>query len=174
MIRSCIFSALLLLGAATAAMAADRAPVTPTFVQQESISAPDGRWDFASWDNDHKMLAVAHGSDVLLIDPDNAHAVRAVGSVQGAHGVVAVLGTNHLLVSSGKDDSVRVIDEGSGAELARISVAGDPDAVILSADGRRAYVMTAKGGLDRRSRQKHRRAQDRTEGGARSPGVGVS
>ena len=66
--------------------------------------------------------------------------------MQGAHGVIAIPGSSNLLVTSGKDNTVRVIDEVSGKEIASISVAANPDAVVLSSDGNRAYVMAAKGG----------------------------
>jgi YVTN family beta-propeller protein len=135
-----------LLAATFAASSATAAPAGPAYVKAASIAAPDGGWDFASWDADHRLLLVAHGKDVLVIDPAHPEAVRALGALQGAHGVVAIPDSNNLLVTSGKDNTVRVIDETSGSELASISVAANPDAVILSASGNRAYVMGARGG----------------------------
>jgi DNA-binding beta-propeller fold protein YncE len=132
-----------LLGLATVAGAA---PAAPAFEPAGTIAAPDDRWDFASWDAAHGRLLVAHGGDVLVIDPAHPEAVRAIGALANAHGVLAIPGTGHIIVSSGKDDSVRILDEASGTELARIAVAADPDAIILSADGGTAYVMCAKGG----------------------------
>ncbi len=123
-----------------------RAEPTPAFHIAGSISAPDSRWDFASWDAAHGRVLVAHGADVLVIDPANA-AVRSIGHVVGAHGVLAIPGTDRLLVSSGHDDSVRILNEVTGAELARIAVAADPDAMVLSGDGRKAYVMGADSGI---------------------------
>lgn len=133
-----------LLATALIPAAASAAP-TPAFVPQTPIPAPDARWDFASWDAAHGRLLVAHGQDVLVIDPA-APSVRAIGALAGAHGVVALPGGDRVLVSSGKDDSVRILDAGSGGEIARIAVAADPDAAILSADGGTAYVMGAKAG----------------------------
>lgn len=117
----------------------------PAFTQAPSIPAPDGRWDFVSWDAEHGRVLVAHGKDVLLIDPATG-TVRAIGDIAGAHAVLAIPRTNRILVSSGKDDTVRILDAPSGAEIARIAVAGDPDAAILSADGNTAYVMGATAG----------------------------
>jgi DNA-binding beta-propeller fold protein YncE len=121
-------------------------PTEPAFHVATPIAAPDGRWDFASWDKDHHRLIVAHGKDVLVIDPANPSAVRSVGQIEGAHAALAIPGTDRILVTSGHDDSVRILDAVSGTEVARISVSADPDAAILSADGRTAYVMGAKGG----------------------------
>ena len=119
----------------------------PAFVASGSITAPDDRWDFANWDADHARLLVAHGKDVLVIDPAGSAPPRAIGSLAGAHGVVAIGGTGNVLVTSGHDNTTRVLDLASGAELARIAVAENPDAVILSASGHKAYVMAAKAGV---------------------------
>jgi DNA-binding beta-propeller fold protein YncE len=121
-------------------------PPNVVFKAQGTIPAPDGRWDFASWDGVHRNLLVAHGQDVLVISPSEPLAVRAIGHVEGAHTAIAIPGTETILVSSGHDDSLRIIDLGSGQELKRIAVAGDPDAVILSKDGHTAYAMAAKAG----------------------------
>ncbi len=131
--------------AITATMAA-AAPAGPSFHKSASIPAPDGRWDYASWDAPHQRLLVAHGQDVLVIDPSGTAPVRAIGTIAGAHAALAIPGRNAVLVTSGHDDSVRILDETTGAELAKIAVAADPDAAALSADGRTAYVMDAKAG----------------------------
>lgn len=121
-------------------------PAAPSFQRAAPIAAPDGRWDYASWDAAHQRLLVAHGQDVLVIDPSGNAPVRAIGTIAGAHAVLAIPGGNTVLVTSGHDDSVRILDETTGAELAKIAVAADPDAAVLSADGRSAYVMGAKAG----------------------------
>ncbi len=141
----------LFLGAAAAALAATAASAqpdaVPSFHVAGSIAAPDSRWDFASWDAAHNRVLVAHGQDVLVIDAGNGHAVSSIGKLAGAHGVVAIPGTDSLLVSSGHDDSVRILGELDGTERARIAVAADPDAIILSADGATAYVMGGDSGV---------------------------
>lgn len=118
----------------------------PPYATVGEIAAPDGRWDFASWDDGHHRLLVAHGKDALVIDPARPGDVRAVGDVAGAHQVLAIPGGDRLLVTSGHDNSVRILDLASGTQVASIGVADDPDAAILSPDGHRAYVMAARGG----------------------------
>lgn len=139
--------ALFAVAAALLGTAAWAAPAGPAFTVQPPIAAPDGKWDFASWDEAHHRLLVAHGKDVLLIDPAVPGAVRAIGTIENAHAALAIPGTDRILVSSGRDDSVRILDAASGAEVARIAVAADPDAAVLSADGHNAYVMDSKAGV---------------------------
>jgi WD40 repeat protein len=145
------FSARLLLSMTTAivsaliATAGFAAPAMPAFKSLPSIPAGDDLWDFASWDNTHHRLIVAHGKDVLVIDPATS-AVRPIGKIAYAHAVVPLPGTDQILVTSKLDNTVRILDASSGAELVRIDVAADPDATVLSADGHKAYVMAAKAG----------------------------
>ncbi|WP_206243432.1 YncE family protein [Novosphingobium terrae] len=135
-------SALLSVLAAPAAMAASAAAA---FTQMPAIQVPDDLWDFAQWDGEHHRLLVAHGKDVLVVDPAT-RAVRSIGQIQYAHAVLPLPGHDRILVTSKFDDSVRILDGSSGAEVNRIAVAKDPDATVLSADGHKAYVMAAKAG----------------------------
>ncbi|WP_150295582.1 YncE family protein [Sphingobium estronivorans] len=144
--RRLIFS-LLAASVAIASAPAAFAGSAPAFVRAADIPAPDGRWDFASWDSEHGHLLVAHGQDVLLVDPALKPVFRTIGKIEGAHAALAIPGTNRILVTSGHDDSVRILDAGSGAQIASIAVPADPDAAIVSADGHMAYVMAAKAGM---------------------------
>jgi DNA-binding beta-propeller fold protein YncE len=136
----------LLAAASLAAPVQAEAPAA-SFVKAETIAAPDGSWDIAAWDTTHGKLLVAHGRDLLVVDPAHGNAVHEFGTLEGAHGVLALPGGNLALVASGKDNTVRLIDETNGAEAARIAVGEDPDAAILSQDGKNAFVMDAGGAL---------------------------
>lgn len=141
--RSLLAATSALLGVlATPAMAA---PAAPAFKPLPAIPAPDDLWDFAQWDGAHHRLLIAHGKDVLVIDPATRQ-VRSIGQIAYAHAVVPLPGHDRILVTSKFDDSVRILDGASGAELVHIAVAKDPDATVLSADGHKAYVMAAKAG----------------------------
>lgn len=120
-------------------------PSAPLLSRLPDIPGPDGRWDFASWDAAHDRVLVAHGKDVLLVDPVS-HNVRSIGEIEGAHAALAIPGGDRVLVSSGHDNTVRLIDSVSGTQIASIPVAGDPDATVLSPDGHTAYVMGADSG----------------------------
>lgn len=132
--------------ASITATVASAQPSPSSFQKAAPIAAPDGRWDYVSWDDGHQRLLVAHGQDVLVIDPSGQTPVHAIGTIAGAHSALAIPGSNAVLVTSGHDDSVRILDETTGAELAKIAVAADPDAAVLSADGQTAYVMGSKAG----------------------------
>jgi len=134
------------LGLTLACLLAAPAVADPSLHISGSIAGPDGRWDYASWDAAHARVLVGHGSDVLVIDPVGG-TTRAIGQIVGAHAALAIPGTDTLLVTSGKDASVRILNETSGAELARIAVDSDPDSAVIAPDGHTAYVMGGDSGV---------------------------
>lgn len=138
-----IIAALALLASAGTASAAANAPA---YQRLPDITAPGDHWDFASWDAAHRRVIVSHGSDVLLVDPADPAGVRAIGQIHYAHASLAIPGGNRVLVSSAHDATLRILDTDSGTQLASIPVVPDPDATVLSADGRVAYVMGGDSG----------------------------
>ncbi|WP_336961408.1 YncE family protein [Sphingobium aquiterrae] len=131
----------LALFAATAVAAAP----APTYVAGRQIAGPDGGWDYARVDPATRRLYVAHGDVVTEIDLANGDAVRSFGTFAKAHAVVPIPG-GMLLVTSGRDNSVRLFDTGAAREVARIAVGADPDAAFYDPATGHAVVMNAKGG----------------------------
>lgn len=130
--------------ALTAAVAVAAAP-GPTYVAGRQIAGPDGGWDYAKVDPATRKLYVAHGDVVTEVDLANGDAVRSFGALAKAHAVVP-LPDGMLLVTSGRDNSVRLFDTGTGQEAARIAVGNDPDAAFYDPATRHAVVMNAKSG----------------------------
>jgi YVTN family beta-propeller protein len=128
--------------AATTLIAAAPAP---TYVATGSIAGPDGGWDYASVDSEAHQLYIAHGNVVTAVDL-GTKAVRSFGAIAKAHAVVPISGKSMLLVTSGHDNSVRLLATGDGRELARIAVGADPDAAFYDVASGHAVVMNAKDG----------------------------
>ncbi|MEP6784732.1 MAG: YncE family protein [Sphingomonadales bacterium] len=113
----------------------------------ESISGPDGAgWDYAAVDPQTHRLFVAHGDAVARFDLTKSGAYDAIGTIVHAHGVVPIPGRNLLLVTSGRDKSVRLIDSATGAERANLAVGDDPDAAVYESESGHVFVMNAHSG----------------------------
>lgn len=110
-----------------------------------SIPIPDGSWDYARVDSKTSKLYVARNESVTVVDL-TTRAVSSIGAIVHGHAVVPLYPGPLLLVTSGRDDSVRLIDTVTGAEKARIAVGNDPDAAAYDPRTGRAYVMNAKAG----------------------------
>jgi len=153
----------LLTGGAVLLAAAAPAPApsvaTPTYRVAAPIAGPDGAgWDYASVDAATHQLYVAHGDAVTRVDlarvgwarvdrarGDRAGGVTSIGAAVHAHAVVP-MPNGMLLVTSGRDDSVRLIDATTGRERAKIAVGNDPDAALFDSESGHAFVMNAHGG----------------------------
>jgi len=132
---------LAMLAASTAATAA-----TPSYHVIASIPGPDGPWDYARVDPVLHRLYVARGAAVTVIDLDPAGPARSIGEIAHGHAVVPFDDGKRLLVTSGDDGTVRILDTASGVELKRVAVGKKADAAILDASGATGYVMNADGG----------------------------
>ncbi len=110
-----------------------------------SIPGPDGGWDYASVDPTAGQLYIARGTSITAIDLSGSTPARSIGEVDHGHAVVPLPG-NRLLVTSGRDGTVRLLDAKDGRELSRLTVGNNPDAAIYDPATQRAYVMVAKDG----------------------------
>lgn len=135
-----------LLALATAASGAT-APVRSYHVSGR-ISGPDGAgWDYARVDHASHRLYVAHGASVAVFDLPRGAAAASLGhDLQRAHAVIPLQRGATLLVTSGQDSTVRLLDTRTGAETARLSVAEDPDAAILDPATGHVLVVSAHAG----------------------------
>lgn len=118
---------------------------TPSYAVAGTIAGPDGGWDYTSVDPVTHQVYVARADSVTIADPGTAK-VRSVGSTAKSHAVVPIPDQHLLLVTSGRDDSVRLIDPATGVEKAKIAVGKDPDAALYDAATHRAVVINAKDG----------------------------
>jgi hypothetical protein len=136
--RSLFLAALLLAGAPAAAA---------TYQVESRIAAPgDGGWDLATFDAVAKRVYVTHGAIVVAADVVHGTASAPFSGIDRGHTAVPIAGQPLLAVTSGHDNSVRLFNTNSGAEVARIAVGTDPDAAFYDADAGRLVVMNAKSG----------------------------
>lgn len=132
----------------TAAIAATllTGAAAPSYHVSGSISAPDGGWDYARVDDAAHKLYIARGSNVTEVDLAHANSIRAIGKIAHGHAVVPISTQNILLVTSGQDNSVRLLNAATGEQLAVIPVGTDPDAALFDPASKLAAVMNAKDG----------------------------
>lgn len=136
--RLLLLAAMLLTGAAS--------PV-PSYTVEGRIAAPgDGGWDYASIDPAAKKVYVTHGETVVMVDIAHGTSSAPFSGIAKGHAAVPIPGRHLLAVTSGHDNSVRLFDTGSAAEIAKVPVGSDPDAAFYDFRARRLVVINAKGG----------------------------
>lgn len=109
------------------------------------IALSDGRWDLLAFDAAHGQVTLARSDTVSVADVTKGTA-HDIGKIAHGHAALAIPGTHLIAVTSGQDDTVRLLDAGDGHETGRIAVGKDPDAALWDPASRRLIVMNAKGG----------------------------
>lgn len=138
-----IVSALLVTTCTVSSSAAE--PDNPSYSAASSIPLPDGRWDLLSVDLVHHRVLVARGDSVTVVNQADGKA-KSAGSLSRGHAAIAIDGTDLIAVTSGGDDSVRLINGATGAQTASIAVGQNPDAAFYDSRSKHLIVMNAKGG----------------------------
>jgi DNA-binding beta-propeller fold protein YncE len=110
------------------------------------IPVDDGPWDFASVDAAASRLYVARADNVTVVDLDARKALPSIGSIVRGHAVVRIPDTSTLMITSGRDNSVRFVDVGNGREIGRVAVGNGPDGAFYAPDLKLAVVMNSKDG----------------------------
>ncbi|MBO9581037.1 MAG: YncE family protein [Sphingobium sp.] len=128
----------------TALLMTAAAPNAPTYTVSGSITGPDGSWDYARVDAGAHKLYVARSNAITVVDLPSGTATT-MGELKRGHAVVP-LGGGRLLATSGTDGTVRFFNEADGKEISSIAVGKKPDAAILDASGKRAFVMNSDSG----------------------------
>jgi YVTN family beta-propeller protein len=137
--------ALALICASFAGASISASPSVPPYRAEPAVTLSDGRWDLVSFDAEHHRVIIARGDTVSVVDTV-AGTERSIGTVSHGHAALAIPGGNLIAVTSGGDDSVRLLQVDTGQEHARTTVGKDPDAMIWDPASARLVVMNAKGG----------------------------
>lgn len=140
-----ITAAFSLLCAALPAMAASAPISASTYRTEPVIALPDGRWDLVSFDTLRGRVIVARGDSISVVEV-NPVVVRSIGTIAHGHAAVAIPGTSLIAITSGQDNTLRLLNADDGHETARITVGQNPDAAIWDPVSARLLVMNAKGG----------------------------
>ncbi len=127
-----------------AALLSTAAASASTYQVTTSIAGPDGSWDYARVDPATNRLYIARSNSVTAVDLAS-ETVASFGEIQRGHAVMP-LPDGHLLVTSGTDGTVRILNAVDGKQLASIAVGKKPDAAILDPSGKLAFVMNSDSG----------------------------
>ena len=137
---------LLSIGSAGCARAG-AAPLPLTAVRDIPIDRATRRFDYASLDAGRGLLFVADlaGGRVLVFDVRGDRFVKAIGAVQGAHGVLVVPERGRVYASATGVDQLVAIDEASLAIVARTPGGHYPDGIAFAPRQKRLFVSDETG-----------------------------
>jgi YVTN family beta-propeller protein len=127
-----------------AACASPQAPAIDPIVAR--ITAPDGAWDFVTYDAARARMYFTRGYGVMTLDM--AHNALNTHFADGAlvHAVVVLPGGRELLTTNSGDNTARFINATTGATIASVATGQKPDAALYDAPSRLVWVMNGNSG----------------------------
>jgi DNA-binding beta-propeller fold protein YncE len=133
---------------AAAAVAAGAAPAQtpPTYGVIGRIAAPDGGFDYASFDPAHRRVYVSRTGGVLALDVDTRQVVGHLADAQKAHESLPLDSGATLLVTDSGSNSAHLVDALNGQLLADIPAGQKPDAALFDPATGLAMVMNGHSG----------------------------
>lgn len=140
MYRALLLSAALIAGGAGFAQAA-----APGYHVTGTIAAPDGGWDYASFDSVHRRLYLSRSDGLTAVDVDSGKVTGHLADGQRTHEPLVLPGGDRILLTNGGTSSARLLDAATGKLIADIPVAPSPDAAMFDPASGLALTFGAKG-----------------------------
>jgi YVTN family beta-propeller protein len=112
---------------------------------EASIPLTDGFWDIATYDAEHNRVLIGRGAAASVVDLATKQ-VRDIGQIARGHAALAIPGTNEIAVTSGQDNTLRLLDARDGHQIASVAVGDNPDAALWDPALHQVLVMNAKSG----------------------------
>lgn len=134
------------LAAALVSLAAAPGPTASGLKLIDRIPGPDGGWDYASFDAARDRVLVAHGDTVLALDPATNRVDPAFAKGDKLHAVVVVPGASVLVTTNSGDASAKILNARTGALIASLPTAPDPDGAIYDPSTRLVLVVNGEPG----------------------------
>jgi len=151
-----ILGAVLILGASAALGGSAVAQEASGLKVLSRLAGPDGHWDYARFDPEHRRVLIAHGMDVLTVDADTGAVTPNFATGNHLHAVVAIPGGKLLVTTNSGDNTAKVIDAKDGHLIASLPTADDADDAVWDPNTNLLAVMGGDSGvitlIDPRSR----------------------
>ena len=113
------------------------------YKQVATYSLPgEGGWDYLLYDTVANRLFIAHGTSILVVDPEG----KQLGEIpaNGAHGTALVQDKNLGFSSNGRAGTVTVFDLKTLKPIQDIKVGENPDAIIYDPHSKHVIVMNGR------------------------------
>lgn len=122
------------------------AQTVPTYGVTDHISAPDGGFDYASFDPARRRLYLTRGAGVLALDVDAKTVTGHLADAQKAHEALPLKDGTELLITDSGSNSAHLVDAMTGKLLADIATGQKPDAALFDPASGLAMAMNGHSG----------------------------
>lgn len=134
--------ALAFLSGATTTQAADSAG--PYKVQQTWKIGGDGGWDYLTVDSAAKLLYIARGNRVQIVDLQSGKLATEITGFKGVHGVALDSTGKYGYISDGGSNNVAVFDRGTHKVTQTIDAGTNPDGILFEPKTERIFAFNGR------------------------------
>ncbi|TSD63315.1 YncE family protein [Inquilinus sp. KBS0705] len=104
----------------------------------------EGGWDYVTVDAAEKKIYVSHGTQVNILSTVTGDSIGIIPNTNGVHGIALVKGLGKGYVSNGRDNTCLVFNLKTNAEITRIPVGTNPDAIFYDDFSKKVYTFNGR------------------------------
>jgi YVTN family beta-propeller protein len=113
------------------------------FLKKLAIKS-NGGWDYVTVDAAEKKIYVSHGTQVNILSTATGDSIGVIKNTNGVHGIALVKRLGKGYTSNGRDNSCTVFDLKTNAELGKINVGTNPDAIFYEEFSKKVYTFNGR------------------------------
>ncbi|TWR24157.1 YncE family protein [Mucilaginibacter achroorhodeus] len=144
MLKSNIAKAFSALGIVLTALGASAQNKTGLHILKKHPIKSSGGWDYITVDAAEKKIYVSHGTQVNILSTVTGDSIGVIPNTNGVHGIALVKTLEKGYTSNGRDNSCTIFDLKTNAELGRIAVGTNPDAIFYDDFSKKVYAFNGR------------------------------
>jgi YVTN family beta-propeller protein len=103
-----------------------------------------GGWDYITIDAAGKKMYVSHGSQVNILSTATGDSIGVIPNTNGVHGIALIKSLGKGYTSNGRDNSCTVFNLKTNAEIGKIAVGTNPDAIFYDEFSKKIYTCNGR------------------------------
>jgi YVTN family beta-propeller protein len=117
---------------------------TGLHILKKHLIKSSGGWDYVTVDAADKKIYVSHGTQVNILSTVTGDSIGVIPNTNGVHGIALVKSLGKGYTSNGRDNSCTIFDLKTNAELGKIAVGTNPDAIFYDEFSKKVYAFNGK------------------------------
>ncbi|RYU90988.1 YncE family protein [Mucilaginibacter terrigena] len=144
MLKSNIAKVFSVLGIVLIALGASAQNKTGLHILKKHPIKSSGGWDYVTVDAAEKKIYVSHGTQVNILSTATGDSIGVIPNTNGVHGIALVKSLGKGYTSNGRDNSCTVFDLKTNAEITKITVGTNPDAIFYDNFSKKVYAFNGR------------------------------
>jgi YVTN family beta-propeller protein len=104
----------------------------------------DGFWDYLTIDTTSRLLYIAHGNQMEIVNVDRWIKESTITMLNGVHGVALVPSIGRGYISNGRNDTVTVFDLKTRQRITDIPTGANPDAILYDPFSKKVFTFNGR------------------------------